>query len=61
MEQDIVTRIVEVKQDIDGELFIEIPEQMIDELGWTTETELEWILEDNKVYLKKKQEEQKEV
>ena len=56
-----MTRIVEVKQDIDGELFIEIPEQMIDELGWTTETELEWILEDNKVYLKKKQEEQKEV
>jgi bifunctional DNA-binding transcriptional regulator/antitoxin component of YhaV-PrlF toxin-antitoxin module len=52
--------IVEIKQDIDNELYIEIPEELINELGWTTETELEWIIEEGKVILKKK-EEQKEV
>ena len=49
-----------VKQDIDDELYIELPEELINELGWNLETELEWIIEEGKVYLKKK-EEQKEV
>ena len=52
--------IVEVKQDIDGEFFIELPEKLINKLGWDLETELEWVMEDDKVILKKK-EEQKEV
>ena len=51
-----MTHIVEVKQDIDDELYIEIPEQLIKELGWNLETELEWIVENNKVILKKKEE-----
>ena len=51
--------IVEVKQDIDDELYIEIPEELINELGWNLETELEWVIEDGRVILKKK-EEQKE-
>ncbi len=52
--------ISEVKQDIDNEMYIELPEKLINELGWNLETELEWIIEEGKVYLKKK-EEQKEV
>jgi hypothetical protein len=52
--------ITEVKQDIDNELYIEIPEELINELGWTLETELECIIEEGRVILKKK-EEQKEV
>jgi len=55
-----MTKIVEVKQDIDNELYIELPEELINELGWNLETELEWIVENNKVTLRKK-EEQKEV
>ena len=49
--------IVEVKQDIDGELYIEIPEHLIDELGWTVDTNLEWVVENGQIYLKKKEEE----
>ena len=54
-----MTYIVEVKQDIDNELYIEIPEELINELGWTVETELEWVIDNGRVILKKK-EEQKE-
>lgn len=55
-----MTRIVEVKQDIDNELYIELPEELINELGWNLETELEWIIDEGRLILKKK-EEQKEV
>ena len=55
-----MTHIVEVKQDIDNELYIELPEELINELDWNIETELEWIIEEGRVILKKK-EEQKEV
>ena len=48
--------IVEIKQDIDDEMYIEIPEELINELGWNLETELEWVMEDGKVILKKKEE-----
>lgn len=49
--------IVEIKQDIDNEMYIEIPEELIDQLGWNNETELEWIIEDGRVILKKKEKE----
>jgi len=52
-----MTRIVEIKQDIDGELFIEIPEQLVEELRWDVHTNLEWVVENGKIYLKKKEEE----
>ena len=47
--------ITEIKQDIDNELYIELPEELINELGWNLETELEWIIEEGKVILKKKE------
>lgn len=49
--------IVEIKQDIDNELYIEIPEELIEQLGWSVETELEWIMENGRVILKKKEQE----
>lgn len=49
--------IVEVKQDIDGELFIELPEHLVEQLGWDVYTDLEWVVEEGKIYLKKKEEE----
>ena len=53
--------ITEVKQDIDNELYIELPEELINQLGWNLETELEWIIEEDRIYLKKKEEQEKEV
>lgn len=53
--------IVEIKQDIDNECYFEIPDEILNELGWNLETELEWIIENDKVILRKKEEEQKEV
>jgi len=52
-----MTYITEVKQDIDGELFIEIPEKLVEELGWDVYTDLEWVVEEGKIYLRKKEEE----
>jgi len=49
--------ILEVKQDIDGEFYIELPENIIDELGWTVYTDLEWIVQGKTIILKKKEEE----
>jgi hypothetical protein len=49
--------ISEVKQDIDNELYIELPEQLINELGWNLETELEWIIDEGRVILRKKEKE----
>jgi hypothetical protein len=48
---------VEVKQDYNGELYIDLPDQLIKELGWDEYTDLEWVVEEGKVYLKKKEEE----
>lgn len=47
--------ITEIKQDIDNEMYIELPEELINELGWNLETKLEWIIEEGKVILKKKE------
>lgn len=52
-------KIVEVKQDIDGELYIEIPEEILDELKWNIDDELEWVYNDNGTITLKKKEEEK--
>ena len=40
----------------DGELGIELPKELLESLGWNTETELVWKeLEDGKVSLSKKE------
>ena len=52
-----MTRIVEIKQDIDNEQYIELPEELINELGWNQETELEWVIDEGRVILRKKEKE----
>lgn len=60
MEQSVV-RTVEVKRDADGELYIEIPEEYLKELGWKIDDELDIEVEDKNIILKKKNNELKEV
>lgn len=44
----------EVVEDEDGELSIELPVQMLNQMGWDEHTLLEWIIEEENVYLKEK-------
>jgi hypothetical protein len=41
-----------VLEDENGELLIEIPDVLMNQMGWDFGTELEWIVEDGKVLLK---------
>lgn len=44
-----------VKQDDDGELYIELPPELLDQLGWSIGDDLEWIVEeDGKILLRKR-------
>ena len=44
-----------VKQDDDGELYIELPQELLDQLGWSIGDDLEWIVEeDGKILLRKR-------
>ena len=44
-----------VKQDDDGELYIELPPEVMDQLGWSNYDDLEWIVEeDGKILLRKR-------
>ena len=48
--------IVEIKKDIDDELYFEVPAELLNKLGWTLETELEYDLTDKKQIIIKKKE-----
>ena len=55
MKQQKVKQYTEiVKEDDSGNLYIEIPEALFNTLDWTEETDLEWIVEDDKITLKAK-------
>lgn len=44
-----------VKQDDDGELYIELPPEVMDQLGWSNYNDLVWIVEeDGKILLRKR-------
>jgi hypothetical protein len=43
-----------VKQDDDGELYIELPQELLDQLGWSIGDDLVWIVEDGKILLRKR-------
>ena len=49
--------IAEVIEDADGELVLELPVQVIDQMGWDKHTLLQWIIEEENVYLTEKSEE----
>ena len=37
-----------------GEYYIQLPNELIKQLGWNTGTDLEWVIEDNVIILKEK-------
>jgi hypothetical protein len=41
------TGTVEIKENSDGEAYIQLPVEMVEDLGWNTETPLEWIENDD--------------
>lgn len=43
--------IIEIEEDQDGELFIQFPEELIEELGWETGDILSWNLKGDGVIL----------
>ena len=44
-----------VKKDDEGELYIELPQELLDQLGWSIGDDLEWIAEeDGKILLRKR-------
>lgn len=45
-----------VKENRDGELYIDIPEEILKELGWNETTELEWDISSDRITLKRSQE-----
>lgn len=45
--------IIEVQEDQDGELFIEFPEEIIEELGWQDGDILSWDLKGDGIVLSK--------
>ena len=45
--------IIEVQEDQDGELFIEFPEEIIEELGWQDGDILSWDLKGDGIILSK--------
>lgn len=45
------------EDDVTGELLIEIPLHVMNQMGWDYGTELDWIIEDEAVYLREKKEE----
>lgn len=47
---------VTLDEDENGDLFMPIPADFLDSLGWTEDDVLEWIVEDNQIVLRKVEE-----
>lgn len=46
-----------IKEDQDGELYIELPPDLIEGLGWDEDTEILWIVEDDGTIVLRKEDE----
>jgi len=45
-----------VKEDDNGELYIDLPDELMEEMGWDIDTELVWtVYDDGKIGLRKKE------
>lgn len=53
--------ILEVKEDESGELYIELPDDLLASLGWVEGDVLEWIEENGSYTIKKKQDKKESV
>lgn len=36
----------------DGELYVILPPELMEETGWTVDTQLKWVIEDGQVFIK---------
>lgn len=39
----------------DGEVYIDLPDELIEKTGWDTLTDLVWVVEEDKITLRKKE------
>ena len=44
---------LELKENEDGDLYFELPQEVLDRLGWTIGTELNWSVKDGEVIVEK--------
>jgi hypothetical protein len=52
--------IATVKEDENGELYIELSDELMEQMGWGIGTELVWAVEDDKITLREETEDVKE-
>ena len=45
----------EVVEDMDGNLCVELPVDMLWQMGWDENSLLEWIIEEDEVYIREKE------
>ena len=43
---------IEVQEDKNGELFIELPIDLLNQMGWAEDTIIEWLVDDDKVTIR---------
>jgi len=48
----MTTHVAKVLENEDGELLLEFPPDLLDQMGWDENTVLEWIVEDDHVILR---------
>jgi hypothetical protein len=48
--------IATVKESEDGELYIELSDELMEQMGWTEGTTLGWVVENDKIILREEKE-----
>lgn len=41
--------VMEIQEDVNGEAIVQFPVELLDQMGWTEDTLIEWIISDNMV------------
>ena len=48
----MMTYVTKIIENEDGELLVEFPLEILDQMGWNEDSILEWIIEDDQVFLR---------
>ena len=48
----MMTYVTKIIENEDGELLVEFPLEILDQMGWNEDSILEWIVEDDQVFLR---------
>lgn len=48
----MMTHVTKIIENEDGELLVEFPLEILDQMGWNEDSILEWIIEDDQVFLR---------